>query len=167
MQLISASSEQKIAPSLIDPFKSHIDTQLRYHQKPSFQITALELLKKRVVIEQNSIVLQIQEQIKLLEDMYIFDSLKEGETFLLNNQYLIDILFEAREEIRRIFGYVIELHLELHHDPEEDFEELFIVIRSPYSPEEARKLMDKLGEQWFLDMIEKVQGKLCITEEPL
>lgn len=125
-----------------------------------------EIFKERIPKE-TSIVLQVQEQIKLLENIYIFDNLKVEETFLLNNHYLIDILFEAHKEIRKIFGYSIELHLELHHDPEEDFDEFFIVIRSPFNPEEARRLMDKLGEQWFLDVMDKVKGKLCITEEPL
>lgn len=80
---------------------------------------------------------------------------------------MIDILFETQTQIISIFGRDIELHLELHRDYEEDFEELFVVIKSSFPPAVARRMMDTLDEAWFLDILDKTQGKLCITEEPL
>ena len=76
-------------------------------------------------------------------------------------------LLEAPWEIRRVFGDDIVLELELHHDPEEGWDELFIVIKSAYSPEEAIKLENRLAEGWFLDRMKETRGKLNITEEPL
>lgn len=105
-------------------------------------------------------------KISLLKKKYIFINEKEIEDFLWRNKELIEILFEAPSNISEVFGEV-PLYLELHHDPEEDWEELFIVIKSSYNPEEAVALMDKLGEKWFLNIIDKVGNKLCITEEPL
>ncbi len=116
---------------------------------------------------QNSIILKPQEDIKQLENIYTFENSKDIRRFLLTHQHLIGILFEAVMQIKRIFGEEISRCLELHHDPEEDWEELFVVIKTTYPPEKARKLMDKLGDEWFLDIMDETEGKLCITEEPL
>lgn len=99
---------------------------------------------------------------------YQISNEKEVIPFIRKYPFLLSILAEAPREIYRIFPKDdIALHLELHHDPEEDFEELFVVIKSPYSPEKARKLMDELGEEWFLNIMDQTRNKLCITEEPL
>ena len=113
-----------------------------------------------------SVVLQVQRAIGKLEELYIFDNPKEIKNFLLTNSYLIDILFEAPAHIERIFGMAL-FHLELHHDPEEGWDELFIVIRSLYKAEEAIVLENRLAEEWFLDRMKETNGKLNITEEPL
>lgn len=110
---------------------------------------------------------KVNYEARRLEEFYIFEDTKEIAVFVGAHIFLKDILFEAPKWIESIFGKSVEMHLELHRDPEENFEELFIVIKTPYAPKEARNLMDKLGEQWFLDIIEETQGKLCITEGPL
>ncbi|MFH1860843.1 MAG: hypothetical protein ABH870_07545 [bacterium] len=93
---------------------------------------------------------------------------KEIIDFIGKYDFLLSILMEAPREIYRIFPRDdVKLELELHHDPEEDYDELFVVIKSPYSPLEARKLMDELDETWFLNIMNKTKNKLCITEEPL
>lgn len=131
---------------------------------PSVAVSELKL--KRNMAE-TSAILRFSGDINLLSDAYIFKQPKEIESYLWNNQFLLDILFEAYEQIINIFGKNVELHLELHRDYEEDFEELFIVIKSSFSTAVARKMMDKLDEIWFLDILGKTRGKLCITEEPL
>jgi len=108
----------------------------------------------------------VVEAFRELENLYIFENFKEIKNFLLTNDYLIEILFEAPEHIYRIFGRV-SIHLELHHDPEEGWDELFIVIKSLYSAEEAIRLENRLAEEWFLDRMKDTKGKLNITEEPL
>lgn len=113
-----------------------------------------------------SVTLQIQRGIRKLEELYTFNNPKEIKSFLLANNYLIDILSEAPAHVGRIFGIAL-LHLELHHDPEERWDELFIVIRSLCSPEEAIRLENRLAEEWFLDRMKETDGKLNITEEPL
>ena len=106
----------------------------------------------------------MKKTIKKLEKLYTFDNPKEIENFLLTNNYLIDILFSAPDHIERIFGMVL-LHLELHHDPEEGWDELFIVIKTPYKTEEAIRLENRLAEEWFLDRTKETNGKLNIIEE--
>lgn len=94
---------------------------------------------------------------------------KESEviSFVRKYPFLMNILTEAPNQIHRIFGKDVTLCLELHHDPEEGWDELFIVIKSPYAAEEAIRRENQLAEEWFLDRMEAAQGKLNITEEPL
>jgi hypothetical protein len=61
----------------------------------------------------------------------------------------------------------VRVCLELHRDPEEGWDELFIVIKSEYGAEEAIRLENRLAEEWFLDRMKDTKGKLNIVEEPL
>ncbi len=108
----------------------------------------------------------IVEVFRELGNIYTIDNPREIKDFLLSNDCLMEILFEAPEHIYRIFGQV-PIHLELHKDPEEGWDELFIVIKSSYSAEEALRLENRLAEEWFLDRIRDTKGKLNVTEEPL
>lgn len=85
--------------------------------------------------------------------------------FLLRHKFLIPILSEAPEHIRNIFGYKIKLSLDLDRDPEGEFEELFVVIRTMRPAEEAIDLLGKLDEVWFLKVLPKTRNQLNITVE--
>ncbi len=102
---------------------------------------------------------------------YHIENSKKLEEFLLKNSKLTEILLAtiifAEKKIKEIFGHKVELHLRIHEDPEEDWEEILIVIKSSCDAKTSRKLMDKLDEEWFLDVMPKLDNKLCITEEPL
>ncbi|MBI5208124.1 MAG: hypothetical protein HY934_10110 [Candidatus Firestonebacteria bacterium] len=117
--------------------------------------------------EGNSIFLKTFEDIKILKIQYSFKEEKEIEIFLDNNKFLIEILIEAKNKIINIFRQNVELLLELHKDYEEDFEELFIIIKAFYSPEEMITLANKLDEAWFLNRMDDTKGKLNITVESL
>ena len=75
-------------------------------------------------------------------------------------------LLEAHREIRRVFGNDIVLELELHHDPEEDFEGLFITIRTNLSPEDSLNLLDRLDEEWWLYVDDDISNILEIMVKP-
>ncbi len=113
-----------------------------------------------------SITIQLQRSLETLENIYIFDNPERIRGFLLANEYLIDILLEAPFYIFDIFGEV-PIHLELHRDPEEGWNELFVVIKSYYDAEYAAELENRLVEEWFLNRIGDTRGKLNIVEEPL
>jgi hypothetical protein len=104
-----------------------------------------------------------------LEDIYEIPTIRRGEIegFLEKHKYLFPILVEAKEKILPIFGENVRLCLELHRDPEEGWDELFIIIKSEYSTEEAIRLENRLAEEWFLDRMKDTKGKLNIVEEPL
>ena len=122
---------------------------------------------KLTLVINPSVITKERTSLKHLEAIYEFVDPERITDFLRANPDLIPFLQEAPKHIYRIFGKNVRLFLELHSDPEEEWDELFIVIKSPYSPKKARALMDKLGEEWFLDVLDKVGNRLCITEEPL
>jgi hypothetical protein len=114
---------------------------------------------------ETSVTLLPQILIKQLERKYIFENPKEINNFLLKNNVLLEVLFEARDNIYRIFGQV-PARVELHVDPEENWDELFIVIRSSFSVEEALFLENRFMEEWFLDRMKDTGGKLNLVVEP-
>jgi len=85
--------------------------------------------------------------------------------FLLRHKFLIPILSQAPEHIRDIFGYGTKLSLDLDRDPEGKFEELFVVVKTMGSTEEAIDLLGKLDEAWFLKVLPKTRNQLNITVE--
>ena len=97
--------------------------------------------------------------------LYGFDDSGEIKDFVSHNTQILSALLEAPEHVRRIFGDV-PLHLELHHDPEEGWDELFIVIKTSYSAKKAIELENKLFDEWFVHVMPSTKNKLCITEEP-
>ncbi|MDI6781100.1 MAG: hypothetical protein QME49_03200 [bacterium] len=108
------------------------------------------------------------DEFACLYQFYKVQSEDEIISFIRKHPFLLPILVDAPVEIYRIFPRDdVKLELELHHDSEEDYDELFVVIKSPYSPQKARKSMDKLDETWFLEIMDRTKNKLCITEEPL
>ncbi len=115
---------------------------------------------------ESSVYLLPQNLVGYLEAEYIFKNPDDIKVFLIANEELIEILFSAPQYIHKIFGDV-PVYLELHHDPEEEWEELFIIIKTDYSPEKAVELEDRLYEEWFVKVLDKVKGKLNFTEEPL
>ncbi len=104
-----------------------------------------------------------------LDGMYEIpsDHKKKIVEFLKKHKYLYPILKEAKPQIVSVFGENVRIGLELHHDPEEGWDELFIVIKSSYSPEEAIGRENRLAEEWFLNRMKATRGKLNIVEEPL
>ncbi|MEW6376635.1 MAG: ADP-ribosylglycohydrolase family protein [Thermodesulfobacteriota bacterium] len=92
---------------------------------------------------------------------------KKIEGFLERYKYLYPILKEAKEHIISIFGEDVKISLELHHDPQENWDELFVIIRSTFTSEEAVRLENRLAEEWFLTRMKETKGRLNIIEEPL
>jgi len=107
-----------------------------------------------------------QKTIKVLENKYIFVNFDEIKNFLINNVDIISILLEAPYHIESIFGKVL-LNLELHKDYEENWEGLFIIIKTNLEPEKALELENELFEKWFVNIIDKVSTRLNFTEESL
>lgn len=174
MQLIPVTTEKRYISSTeylkqpspaIERFESKPET-LVILRRGFFAPVSIPEFYEGEKLAETSITFQAQKLIEQLENLYIFDNPKEIKNFLLTNNYLIEILFEAPGHIYRIFGQV-PIHLELHHDPEEGWDELFIVVKSPYSAEEAIRFEKRLAEEWFLDRMKDTRGKLNTIEEPL
>ena len=98
---------------------------------------------KKQIDEETSIIAQEENKLKLLEELYILNNETKVKTFLKRNPFLIDILLSAEDEIREVLEENISsLELELHKDPEEGFEKLFLVVKTTNaSPEKLIGLL--------------------------
>ena len=85
---------------------------------------------------------------------------KEVLQFLEKYPRLLPLLCEAPEHIFSIFGRDAELLLELHKDPEEAYDELFVVIKTKRA--DAVELLERLDE-WFLQFAKDIDNKLNFT----
>lgn len=104
--------------------------------------------------------------IEQLEKIYILKNPDEIRDFLLENDYLMEILLEAPSHIHRIFGQV-SLILELDNSEGEEWNMLFIIIKSSFDVKEALNRETQLMDEWFLDKMEATRGRLSIVEEPI
>jgi hypothetical protein len=107
-----------------------------------------------------SVVLGYYKHIKALEDLYTFDNRKEVYAFFstISTECIdavIDVLTSAPNYIAKFFADA-SLHLKVVNDPEDDFELLFIQIRSSMSADDAIDMLDVLDDYWWL----KVDGDL-------
>jgi len=126
----------------------------------------VDLSANRFREDENSYYLYFYNVLEQIEKSYILENPREVKEYLLDNNDLIPIVNEAPEYINRIFGYV-PIFLELHHDPEENWDELFIVIKTNYPPEKAVELEIKLFDEWFINIMDKVGNRLNFIEKPL
>ncbi|HRU92103.1 MAG TPA: hypothetical protein P5268_03590 [Candidatus Marinimicrobia bacterium] len=154
-------------------------TNNEYHPYPApalgeigFSLTKEKAIKVHLAALQEigytevSVYLLPYKLIDELKRIYIYENPQEIKTFLLLNKDLIPVLKEAPDYIYRVFGRV-PIYLELHSDPEEGWDELFILIKSSLPAEEAINREKKLFDIWFSRIIHKVGNRLNYTEEPL
>ena len=113
--------------------------------------------------ETDSIIDKIISMYEISEN----DDVEKIRDFIENHEHLIPILNEAKEHIISVFGDCIRIFLELYYDIEESWEQIFIVIKSPYDSKKALELKLKLGRKLFLARIRDAKGDLCISEESL
>lgn len=98
-----------------------------------------------------SVTLALQRSIWLLQKEYSINNIEEINKYLISHRQLLGILLIAPSQIYHIFGEV-SLALKLLKDPEENYECLFIIIQSNYSPADSFDLLDKLSEAWWFDV---------------
>ncbi|MCG3159838.1 MAG: hypothetical protein JMDDDDMK_00863 [Acidobacteria bacterium] len=99
---------------------------------------------------------------------YVFKRPAPVEDFLRENPFLISLILEAREQIRRYFGADHTLALQLFYDPENpQNRQLILLIQARDGFEKVRPLLDQLNEGWWFDAIERAQGLLDIIPEYL
>ena len=106
-----------------------------------------------------------------IEKLYKFNEdewhTKEDIINFIQDNDLYDVLINAPANIREVFGDDIRLVLELLTDPEEDWTELFIKIKTKYSGKKVVELEDKLFYKWWVTIMDEVWDKLNFTSEPL
>jgi len=90
------------------------------------------------------------------------------EKFLLTHDYIIEYLFKAYNQIKRIFKEnMIEIILEYYKDYEEDYEGLLVNIKTNLSPEPSLGLLEKFDEEWWLKVDFKIRSVMNIMVHPI
>lgn len=87
--------------------------------------------------------------------------------FLEHHPHLGQVLLDAPAAIHTLFGRQAQLKLELHRDPDEGWEELFIVTQTPKQPAQALQLLDRLDKAWLASAEQQADYLLNVTVEPI
>jgi len=111
--------------------------------------------------------------ISLIDEIIVMYEISENDDvekirdFMENHNHLIPILKEAKEHITSVFGDCVRIFLELYYDIEEGWEQLFVVIKSPYDSDKALELKLRLIREWLIHTVSEAREYLAISEEPL
>jgi hypothetical protein len=114
------------------------------------------------IAAQDVALLDIIESQRLhqLEEMYSLRNATTVRRFLHVHPQLIEVLLEARIYLQKYFGLDPQVTLEVVSDPEvEGVEELFAYIFTSLPVDEALARLDRLDEEWFLDQLDRVDGR--------
>ncbi len=103
-----------------------------------------------------------------LRDLYAFRDaefeVQDVPRFLNLHPHLVPLLLEARPIIARHFGPDIPVRLEVVLDPESEAEDgdaqLFAMIETQLSPEEARPRLDRFDQEWWLSNLRRADCRL-------
>lgn len=110
-----------------------------------------------------STVADVSSIIRPLESIFTFVRPPEVKAFLSDNSYLIPLLFDAREQLSRYFGQNAPVFLEVVSDPGSAGDsQLFALVETSMSPQEAFNALDRLDQYWWLDAGVQSRGNLEI-----
>lgn len=109
-----------------------------------------------------------EEGIELLAVLYQFRDYVMVATFLRENRFLTGLLLEAYERIKEYFGWDTQVALEVFTDPEATSDrELFALVQTAFSPNEALSRLDHLDQDWWLEASSQARCRLNIDVEYL
>ena len=103
-----------------------------------------------------------EDDLSILHDIYIFDYAGEEEVFIHNNYHLVPFLKNAITPIMLICGNDIDVKLHYSRDDEEDFETLFIIIKTSLAADYNISLLDRIDNEWWLNVDYDVRKFLSI-----
>ena len=88
------------------------------------------------------------------------------DAFLKRYPFLLPVLKEALDPLRKTFGETATLSVAVETDPEvEDWEYLVVAVRTTLPAEEAQTQLDAFDASWWLEHLPRAQGKLLFTLE--
>ena len=122
------------------------------------------------VIERTGSVSTEADQARLLGEVgtrYALRRPEEVTAFLRAYPHLVPLLIEAAEVVPRYFEPDAPLVLEVVTDPEEDGlpPELFALVQTALDPDEALARIDRLDDDWWLDVSPDGPGTLVVSLE--
>jgi len=79
------------------------------------------------------------------------------------------LVVEATSVLRKIFGTEVQFALERFDDPEatEPTTQLYLLVRAPMDLQQAMALFRQFDEQWWIENVQRAQGRLVIDLEPV
>jgi hypothetical protein len=101
-----------------------------------------------------------------LEEIYSLRDASVVRRFLYAHPQLIEFLLEAHVHLQKHFGPDPQVELAVVSDPEAEGEEqLFAYILTSLPVDEALARLDRLDEEWFLDQLDRVDGRFNFNLE--
>ena len=111
--------------------------------------------------------ISFDEQVTLLQRLYIFQEDEEVEAFLKRNPFLVPFLIDTSEHIKKSFPDAkVFLHT-AHRAGIEDEEELVAFISSNREPSKAMEILKQFYASWWSQAVKVAQGKIAIGLECL
>ncbi len=101
----------------------------------------------------------------MLEQAYVFKDEYTVRAFIEKNPSLISILKEIYANILRYFPQS-QIRLNIFSDPDiTGSDELAATVITSMSPEEALEKLNQFDENWWLDAMSSINGKISINVE--
>ncbi len=94
---------------------------------------------------------EVESGLRAIQGAYVIPHMDETLRFLIEHPFLIDVVQEAADALRRTFGSAATLSLELFHDPETENTELFALVHINEPVTVALEKLQTFDEAWFLD----------------
>lgn len=85
--------------------------------------------------------------------------------YLRQNPFLLPLLIEAKSQIARLFGLEAKTAIEVVADPSDGSSQLYLIVSTSLSSEEADDLFEKLDQEWWLEASERAQFRMNIVPE--
>jgi hypothetical protein len=103
----------------------------------------------------------------VIENFFTLRNVDWGALFRYAREHpeVVSLLCEAPSAIRPVFGLDVRPVLELVVDPEENWEELFIVIPTSESTDQALRLLRLLDANWFNDAARRAKFSANVMVE--
>lgn len=104
-------------------------------------------------------------EIQWLEQLYTFRERPGVLRFLNKYPFLVSLLLEAHKKIGDYFPNS-QVFLEVVTDPETiNDHQLVTFIATNLVPDKAVDSLNRFDDDWWLDALDRAQGKLCINLE--
>jgi len=100
-----------------------------------------------------------------LRRLFDFRDRSAVTSFLQENPVLYSILPTAYYNVSSYFGKGTPVVLEVFSDPEEEYQQLFLQIRTRLPADDAERRLDALYDGWWLDVVPMLGHTMAIDIE--
>ncbi len=143
---------------LLSPFN------IMYPSQTQNTLTLQPIGKSDFNIENSLVYTELPKFFDISRALENFDKIQptknQVENFLNKNIHLLndlnDGIFVIKQILKKSKVDLLSLDLELHRDPEEEWEKLFIEITAKCDYEKAIELEDKIFEEWYSQSFDNI-----------